>query len=675
MITYRLGIYHQDLKNARDFAEAVKRQKGSCDTVWLITDHYFPSLERHRKFAEAWLPAAEIYREAGLEVAIQTAQTFGHGDPSSPLAESRIAGMTDGQGVVRDLMVGPDGTQNIACFCWRGEYYIDYMKKALSAYAEVLKPSRFWLDDDVRATNHMPNKYGCFCDNCIAKFNGMYGSAFTREELVSAINYGDPVWRERFVEFGRRGLYDFVYSVTKAILAVSPDTAMGYEFGHFSSYCGGDVSYVFDAMRDAGAKHIHSRPGAGNYNDKAPYGQFEKAFDLARENVITPDYVESMDAELENLPGVLYGKSIGGIINESILDLAVGCNGITLTDVQSMHEPIGYYERIFSALSEARPYFERLSEVSFRGYRGGACIYQSKKPFATEPNENEAPFAWAERYVAEKDIPFTRLGIPLCFEDRAPSSYILKSGFVDAMSDAEIENLLSKPVLTDADSVAKIISRGFGEYFGTEPIRTKESGFERFTDDEINGSRAGMFYDENPYASTPMPHYIFDGLSEKDRVLGVLQRSPIFSDGLDIGACTVITEVGAGEKKAKWAIFGYSLWNDIVSAAKRNQVLGVLDAISPLPARICEDAIAALYTSVDEDGRLLSATVASASQSGTDDITLIVRNPASRTAELMGAKRERAALAVEKNENGELFVKLPALAPYEIITVFFNNVN
>jgi Obg family GTPase CgtA-like protein len=179
------------------------------------------------------------------------------------------------------------------------------MKKALSAYAEVLKPSRFWLDDDVRATNHMPNKYGCFCDNCIAKFNGMYGSAFTREELVSAINYGDPVWRERFVEFGRRGLYDFVYSVTKAILAVSPDTAMGYEFGHFSSYCGGDVSYVFDAMRDAGAKHIHSRPGAGNYNDKAPYGQFEKAFDLARENVITPDYVESMDAELENLPELI----------------------------------------------------------------------------------------------------------------------------------------------------------------------------------------------------------------------------------------------------------------------------------------------------------------------------------------------------------------------------------
>ena len=671
MITYRLGIYHQDLKNAKDLADAIKRQKGSCDTVWLITDHHFPAIERHREYAEGWLPAMKIFKEAGLEVAIQTAQTFGHGDPSKPLAPDRIAGMTDGDGVVRDLMVGPDGRKNIACFCWRGERYLEYMKGMVSAYAEVLKPDRFWLDDDVRATNHAPNNFGCFCDNCIAKFNALHGSSFTRESLVHNINYGDPVWRERFVEYNRASLRNFAYEMAKAILAVSPDTAMGYEFGHFSAYCGKDVDYVFDGFRNAGAKRIHARPGAGHYNDKDPYGQFVKAFDLDRENAVTPDYVESMDAELENLPGVLYGKSIGGIINESALDLAIGCNGITLTDVQSMHEPIEYYERILAALSEARPYFERLSDVSRRGYRGGACIHLSERPFATAPNDAEAPFEWAVRYVAEKEFPFTRLGIPFCFDDKHPSSYVIKGSFVDALCDEEIEFLLSRPVLADGSAVRKIIDRGYGDHFGIRPVPMPCHGFERMTDDPINAGRAGIFFDENPYSSIPMPRYIFDGISDSDRVLGIAQKSPIFSDGTDIGPCTVITTVGKGGEGVRWAIFGYSLWCDITSSAKRNQILGALDEISPLPARIREDAIAALYTSVDDSGRLLSATVANASQSPTEELTLAVRRPVGETAELMGAGKSPLKISITKQDNGELTVKIPPLAPYEIVTLFF----
>ena len=416
---------------------------------------------------------------------------------------------------------------------------------------------------------------------------------------------------------------------------------------------------------------MHARPGAGCYNDKAPYDQFVKAFDLARENSVTPSYVESIDAELENLPGVRYGKSICGIINESTLDLAVGCTGLTLTDVQSMHEPIEYYEQIFSALSGARPYFDRLLEISRKGRRGGVCIFQSKYPYRTCGDSAKAPFKWAERYCTEADVPFTRLGIPLCFDNRSPSSYVLKSSTVDSMSDGEIEFLLSKPTLTDGDAVRKIIDRGFGSYFGIKPSPAERHGLERFTADAINGKYAALFFDENPYSSIPMPHYVFEGLSEKDRVLGVMQRSQIFSDGSNVGACTVITEVGKPkEKKVKWAIFGYSLWGDITSSAKRGQILGALDEIAPLPAKLVSEEIAALYLSVDSDGKLLSATVASASQSGTDELVLSVRHPVSACAELMGAGTPASSLTLQKDGENYL-VKLPPLAPYEIKTVFF----
>ena len=245
------------------------------------------------------------------------------------------------------------------------------------------------------------------------------------------------------------------------------------------------------------------------------------------------------------------------------------------------------------------------------------------------------------------------------------------------MTDADIEFLLTRPVITDGESVAKLILRGFANRFSLTPEPLGNLSEEHFTDSPINLSSAGSFYNENPYAaSEPMQRYVFRDLDENTEVIGIAFSDHFLGNGTEFGPCTLVTRVQGGDSHGvRWAIFGYSIWSDIVSAAKRNQILGALDAIAPMPTRILSDEQAVVIPSVDGDGQVAAVTVSSASQSGTDELTLIVRSPAARTAELMGARRERAALAVEKNENGELFVKLPALAPYEIITVFFDNAN
>ena len=99
-----------------------------------------------------------------------------------------------------------------------------------------------------------------------------------------------------------------------------PGTAFGCQFAHISDYAGSDSNYILEALRDAGGP-VHTRPGGGYCNDRAPYGQFVKAMALSYR---LPDYAVENLAKIEDLPGVAYGKGIQGIINKGALDLAVG---------------------------------------------------------------------------------------------------------------------------------------------------------------------------------------------------------------------------------------------------------------------------------------------------------------------------------------------------------------
>ena len=45
MLTLRLGLFQMQQNRAKELAEAIQRQKNSCDEVWLTTLGYYPSLD------------------------------------------------------------------------------------------------------------------------------------------------------------------------------------------------------------------------------------------------------------------------------------------------------------------------------------------------------------------------------------------------------------------------------------------------------------------------------------------------------------------------------------------------------------------------------------------------------------------------------------------------------
>ena len=86
------------------------------------------------------------------------------------------------------------------------------------------KPHSVWFDDDLRSGNHYPVEYGCFCSACIEKFNKKYETKFDRTSLVHKINYGDVLWRERWIEFVREGVGSFARMAAEAVRSVSPES-------------------------------------------------------------------------------------------------------------------------------------------------------------------------------------------------------------------------------------------------------------------------------------------------------------------------------------------------------------------------------------------------------------------------------------------------------------------
>ena len=671
MLTLRLALFQMQPKRAKELADAIVRQKGSCDEVWLTTLGYYPPLDYHEGLAKNWEESAKIFRDAGIRVSLQVANTVGHRDWDSLSPEKDpylMKGMRE-DGKLYEGLVGPDGKECYSCFCWRGKRFRKYISSLVQIYCKTLKPHCLWLDDDLRPFGHYYVRYGCFCDHCVKAFNKKHGTDYTREQLAALVGSEDVSVRENFLEFTKEGVREFLFNIVHACREVSPDTHFGFEYGHMADYPAMNENYIMEALADASGHTVEIRPGGGFYNDKAPFGQYVKAATLSQITADLPACVSEVKAEIENLPGVAFGKSLGGIVNEGTLDLAYGCTGLTFTDVQSCHEPMAYYERLFERFSKIRPYWEKLSHLSKTTDRGGAAIYRSEKANLRPLRDGEAPFAWAA-IPSEGHYNWMRIGLPITYEKKGASAYVLQCFDVHGLTKADIAFLLTQPVVVDAESVQTLIDRGYGDFFDFTLRSVKDDdAMEHYTEHPVNGGYAGNFMHENPYATVPMRRFVFENTGKDTEIIGQMRTNFIVSDDSPIGSSAVITKIK--NSGARWAIFGFSIWSDLISAGKRNQIAGALDAIAPMPARLLGEEQAALIPSVTKEKKCAAVTVCSVSQGGTDAMPLIVRHPVGSKITAYTSRLRSYEPRVIRAEGDCIELSLPPIDPYELITIFF----
>ena len=651
------------------YAKAVAAHPGAVDNVWFATPYGFPTLETHRKTAEFYREQAKRFRALGVSVSLQLSNSIGHGQYNS---RRDCTGLVY-EGSPVEKMVGANGKTADYCFCFNGKHFKEYLLKEIALYAEALQPDCIWIDDDFRASNHDPADLGCFCDDCVRTFGEMYGASFTRETLLDAVVHGDIVWRERWIAFTRNNLASLMEDIGKTVHAVSPDTALGIQYCAHGAFTGYGYDFLFDAMyRSTGIKPM-SRPGGGAYCDTNPCYFITKKVLLDYQNSMLPAYVECKAPEIENLPFVPFGKTAAGMAFETALYLASGNTDMTYSMLMQLNEHTEFYDENFAILAKERQYFEKLSDISKHTVPGGIRYYVSenmwRKKLRAEHTVGDLgyePYAGAELLTYD--------AIPVHHE-HTDDVLLLHPEMAAISTDDDMKALLAKNVITDGETLAILVKRGFDLGFTASHIEPNDklricekmtkhpvnpSSLETWTSCFFANGRSEAFY-LLPKADTVCRCEVL-GQYVNATVLPPFTTDEAYPYGV---AAAVITTPEGG----RWAVFGYEPWKNIISLDVRDRLLNAAEYIGkPLPARLVTGMKAQLLPRVDKNGKTVSVSVASCEIGERTDVKLLIGNPVGTRFTLSGQVIGNETPRVEKTGDGYL-VTIPRIPAWTVVTV------
>ena len=653
MLTQRLGSHTQkDPAFIDALIEQILAHPGCCDEIWLATDYGFPSLEGHAKTAAILRETAEKFHKIGIRVSLQLSNSIGHGQY---MAARDCSGLVyDGSPV--EHMVDADGTVAGYCFCWRGKHFREYVLEEIRLYAEAVQPHTLWADDDLRATNHAPVRRGCFCDDCVKAFGDKYGVTLTREEMVRLINE-DLTWRERHIEFLRESLYDFTCAMGEVLHRYSPESNMGYQYCANGGYTGFGYDFIFDAMLKSTGKAPASRPGGGAYDDHDPIEFIEKAELLSYQNYMLPDYVKEMRPEIESLPDIVYGKSIGGTCFETSCYMAFGNNAMSYAILMNDYEPMEWHGQMLGAFAKHRPYWRKLCEVNKRTRQTGAKLALTHEGYRYMGGED---FEYSDEFY-RYGMGLRCDGIPVAMTREDCDVYLLSDSNARRMSDNEVRELLKKPVLTDGAAVKILCDRGFDVGAYAQPIDTSILS-EKYTDHEVNAGMEGRIWGGGWGHNSD-----WEILGDSVEVLGTY----ITSNGVKLDRAYTASAVFTTPAGAKWAV-SYDMWRRGISSEKRRQLLNMMAYISGrrFAAELLTPIQAMVHPRVDENGKLAAVSVTNVSVGDSGELQLILRNPAGEKFTFMSQHTAETVLDGGKIGDNEYLVKIPDLHGWSVGTVF-----
>ncbi|MDD4889958.1 MAG: hypothetical protein PHU85_08495 [Phycisphaerae bacterium] len=648
----RLWPSHHKNESALDeLMVTLARHRRACDEVWFCTEFGVPTLEAHRRSADAMARAADRVRREGFLAGLQIANSIGH-----TLAAPR-------DGLAWQRMVYADGQVSKECNCPRDPLFHEYFREMMRAYA-AWQPSSVWIDDDLRLNIGPPMSHGCFCERCLAVLGEGRGNPISRESLVAALT--DPKQadlRRSWCEFGQRSLAVVAGVVAEAVHAVSPKTMLGLQHCGPSAigvYHGLDWAPVLESLSAKTGLPSGSRPGGGFYDDEAPRGMIRKALDIGFQVARLPKCVSHVCPEIENFAHVAMGKTPHGTAVESTLYLAMGCNALSYAILCSASEPMSWYAGLIEKLAAWRPFWERFVDDSQGAVPGGLdmALGLESSHAGRDLLPGEPPFKSWSGIDISRILTLATWGIPLCASGEGAQGAILTAGTVSGLRRKDLERLLSGGVLADGAAVFRLHELGYGDMLGVASRRRAKDSPEYFTSDPANGSHGGYAWDPNPWLVNEV--YELTAASGSARVLGEYRNAA----GDRAGVATMLVETPLG---GRLAVFGNAGWAGGASSARRFQIFAAADWVSRerLPV-VIEDAVQVMAVPrVRADGRIATVALLNVTIDKTPGFRVRLRSPGVEQVEWVLPDQLATPLAIERLQ-GEVAVSIPPMAPWTI---------
>lgn len=195
-LRYALGE-HTDERNIEALIDFCL--KARIDEVMFIVGFTgFRDIKYIAQHAQDVLRVKPRLNALGIDVALNPLITIGQSDSYPTDIAQTFRHMTDGTGVSNEVCACP------YCDNWRR-----YIAQQFQYLADTVKPTRLYLEDDLRLHNHPPLPWGgCFCDYHMQLYRDSAGKDFTREDFYTRVLQGDKTCREAYVDVASRTMTD-----------------------------------------------------------------------------------------------------------------------------------------------------------------------------------------------------------------------------------------------------------------------------------------------------------------------------------------------------------------------------------------------------------------------------------------------------------------------------------
>ncbi len=537
-----------DDKNFAEHIQNVRENVDVIDEVSLFVEyshHGYVELSEVADICAVCEKRLAAYREAGVKrVGINTLCTIGHLDEAwDYMAKLPMQGYK-----------GRDGRVSKSCMCPSSDLFRQYIVEKYRLVAAA-KPDFIWIDDDIRIGNHGVAD-GCYCDKCIADFNGAYGLSETFESLTANVQKETEV-KKQWDSFREKLYTDLCALLARTIKEADAEIEIG-------AMC----SSVFRKEWVAAQEATMLRPGGGFYCDDNHVEMIKKAIDTGKQIVKFSNGIEDIQYEFEDFPYKRYDKSKHMTAMESSLALMNGCTGVVYNFMGKTE-----YPEFYGIIRQNAKYWDRMTEL---------CASKKNAGFYSE-NMNDT-------------LQLTELGFTAAHGIEDAQTVILDGALARRLTKNELKSVLSRGVYVNAAAVRYLCDIGFGEYVGCKAQYCNDNGLmEKFTDHKLNREAEGYIRDPfiNFYGSVPVMSLVptHDGCECVAKLITI--------HGDEVGNAMLAYENSLGGRVVSASFFETS---SLRFLEKHKQLLNVFDWLSYGRPVLKADYAGKLYPVLRKDG-------------------------------------------------------------------------
>lgn len=443
------------------------------------------TIEKHQRMAEIYGEYRRKLDEHGVAFSINVATIVGHSDAAVP----------DADVLPFERFVGDDLVPAHAVYCVTDRAWVQYAQRVVGLYAAT-GPRRLMIDDDFRSLNHTTSA-GCFCAaHARLTAEALGRPVMSSQELLDALlDEGDDALavKAAWQFVNAREQLTAARAIESAVHAVDPAVQVGLmnsgEPAHSAQ--GRDMTELLRAFAGDG-QPILSRPAGGAYADSLHQDIIAMHQTSALSRSAVGDGLGDGGvwvSEVENWPHTRYRKSIATTRLQMRLHALWGADAITLNVYDYLGTPFALEPRWRSLLVEERPMVERIARARAGRVLDGVGLPWRPDIARYHRNRSHSPEALVPNRPLDTLLPL--LGVPVQFTPSRVNAVL--GDDILALSDLELENMLTGGLLIDAVAAEHLRARGFGSLVGGRTAgRLDAVVVERLTNAEFAGDYHGF---------------------------------------------------------------------------------------------------------------------------------------------------------------------------------------